>query len=51
MDFFAVSPRLREPVAFLTAFEETVRLADAHGFRGVLLFEGGQVPFSPWVLA
>jgi alkanesulfonate monooxygenase len=51
MDFFAVSPRLQEPVAFLEAFEQTVRLADAHGFRGVLLFDGDQVPFSPWVLA
>jgi alkanesulfonate monooxygenase len=51
MDFFAVSPRLQEPGLFLKAFEQTVKLADAHGFRGVLLFEGAQVPFSPWVLA
>jgi alkanesulfonate monooxygenase len=51
MDFYAVSPRLREPDLFLQAFEHTVELADAHGFRGILLFDGGSVPFSPWVLA
>lgn len=51
MDFYAVSPRLRKPDPFLRAFEQTVELADAHGFRGILLFDGGSVPFSPWVLA
>jgi alkanesulfonate monooxygenase len=51
MDFYAVSPRLRKPDLFLSAFEQTVELADTHGFRGMLLFDGGSVPFSPWVLA
>jgi alkanesulfonate monooxygenase len=51
MDIFAVSPRLRETDLFLSAFEQTMELADVHGFRGMLLFDGSQVPFSPWVLA
>ncbi|MEU7575494.1 hypothetical protein [Micromonospora sp. NPDC049240] len=51
MDFYAVSPRLRKPDPFLNAFEQTMELADAHGLRGVLLFDGNSVPFSPWVLA
>jgi alkanesulfonate monooxygenase len=51
MDFFAVSPRLSDPEQFLDAFERTVALADRHGLRGLLLFEGARVPFDPWVLA
>lgn len=51
MEFFAVSPRLQEPAQFLKAFDQTLTLAEAYGLRGILLFEGGRVPFSPWVLA
>ena len=51
MDFYAVSPRLRIPDSFLRAFEQTLHLAEAHGFRGILLFDGSSVAFSPWVLA
>lgn len=51
MDFFAVPPRVYEPARFIEAFDQTVKLAEKHGFRGILLFDGAQVPFSPWVLA
>jgi alkanesulfonate monooxygenase len=51
MEFFAVSPRLSDPGRFLDAFEHTMELAETHGLRGLLLFEGDRVPFDPWVLA
>lgn len=51
MEFFAVSPRLNDPARFLEAFEQTLTLAETHGLRGLLLFEGSRTPFNPWVLA
>jgi hypothetical protein len=51
MDIYAVPPRLQDSAPFLEAFDQTVRLAETYGLRGLLLFEGADVPFSPWVLA
>jgi alkanesulfonate monooxygenase len=50
MRIFAISPREHDPAIAWSRIDTTVRLADEHGFTGILAHTGNDTLVDPWLV-